>query len=273
MNVRGSRLLELQPQAAGHAAGEGQPRELVQQRGAQETRSAAARHVMPSRSHIWEYADPLHHLAEKTAVARLAGMAPCRNHVAASRQGLRNPPVEALPADGILSREPADAMLLQQRVQTPHGTLRIYRHQESVESRERLDSQARVGRFEDLVHQFRVDPVEDRQIEQQRAVPVRQAAQQARVEKVPGERLAPLDARGRAGGPHAPIDAQRHGPPGRAVGDVVQLPSHQVAAEEPGTSRFEKRSCSVRAPSSMAPSTCQWSLRYQMRSWLMSVGP
>ena len=36
VNVRGSRLLELQPQAAGHAADEGQPRELVQQRGAQE---------------------------------------------------------------------------------------------------------------------------------------------------------------------------------------------------------------------------------------------
>ena len=28
----------------------------------------------------------------------------------------------------------------------------------------------------------------------------------------------------------------------------------------------------VRAPRSMAPSTCQWSLRYQTRSWLMSIG-
>ena len=49
VNVRGSRLLELQPQAAGHAAGEGQPRELVQQRGAQETRSGRrqACHAFP----------------------------------------------------------------------------------------------------------------------------------------------------------------------------------------------------------------------------------
>ena len=28
----------------------------------------------------------------------------------------------------------------------------------------------------------------------------------------------------------------------------------------------------VTAPRSMAPSTCQWTLRYQMWSWLMSIG-
>ena len=167
-------------------------------------------------------------------------MAPCGNRVAASRQGFRDPPVESLLADPVLTGEQADAVLSDERVQTPHRAVPLYRCQESVQRRERFGSQAGVGGFENLVRQIHVDPVEDRQVEKQGAVPVRQTAQQPRVEKVSGERFAPLDALDRVGGPDAAIDAQSHRPPGRALDDVRQLAPRQTATEEPGDLRFRE---------------------------------
>ena len=230
-SIQHARLVELKPQAPRHAADEGEPRKFLQQRRGQEPIGRGQTRHPIAQPHA-EYADALHHLAQELAVARRAGMPPRGNELMVPRQGLGGPAVKLPLAIRIPSGEQPETMFLDKWVQAPHCTVPIQRRQQPVQRHEPIEAQPSVSRVRHLVNQIRIDPVEDRQIKEQGAVPVREAAQQARVEEVSGERLAPLDALGRADRLHGPVDANGYRPPGRTLDGFCQLRPRQTTPEE-----------------------------------------
>ena len=109
--------------------------------------------------------------------------------------------------------------------------------QQAVERRERRDPQPGVARFQHFVHEIRIDPVEDREIEEERAVLRRQPAEQAYPDVVLGESDRVHAGRIGPGSAQVPVDHERDRPSDRALLDGGQLASRQRAVEEPSDLR------------------------------------
>ena len=179
-------------------------------------------------------------LADQPGVAGLGRMAPRRRQVAAAGQRQRDAPVQRAPAGRILGREQIETVVAQQRMQTPHGTVAVDGQQQTVQGRQRGHPRPGIVRPQHVIHQIRIDPVEDRQLEQAGAVLRRQVAQQMHADVVAGKaRCIRAPCRAPAGA-HVPIDHQRDGPAGRALLDRGQLSPRQVVMKEPGDVGFRK---------------------------------
>ena len=152
--------------------------------GQEPARRDQPRHAVPEPQP--EHAEAFDELADQPAVAGLGGMAPCRRQLAPAGHRQRDAPVQSAPAAGIFDREQAETVIPQQGMQTPHGAIAVERQQQTVQRRQRGHPHPGVVRSEHVVHQIRVDPVEDGQIEQTGAVLRRQIAQQADTDVVSG---------------------------------------------------------------------------------------
>ena len=122
--------------------------------------------------------------------------------------------------------------------------------QQPVQLRQRGEPEPRAAGLERLVHQLRVDPVEQRQVEEQVAVLVRQVAQQPLAQKVGGEALvAPEVLRGAArglAGPQVAEDLQGDGPSLRPLHQRLQIVTRQTEVEEAGD--LGRREAKLRGP-------------------------
>ena len=150
---------------------------------------------------------------------------------------LRDPAVQVPEAVRVLLEPQRRAVVADDRVQTEHPGVVRHRLHEPRQRRQPLDPPARIAPFEHLVDQRRVDPVEERQVQQQRAVLVPQVPQQARVavvrEHAPVPREVHVGQRGGAARGVA-VDPQRGRPTVRLGLHPVEVGPRQRAAEEAG---------------------------------------
>ena len=158
-------------------------------------------------------------------------MPPRGRRLPAGGQGASDASVQEPLALRILHGEPLDAVLSDERVQTPHRSVLVDRQQQPVERRQRGDAQSRVAHFQNFLQEVLIDPVEDGEIEEKRTIPLRQIAQQAYSHEVGGQ-LRSVCLSLRSGCPQVAIDRQRDGPSGGELLDLDQLPPREGSLEE-----------------------------------------
>ena len=178
------------------------------------------------------YAEALDELADRAAVARRPGMGQRRPQTAPADQRQCDPLVQGSLAGRILDGEPLETVIPEQWVHAPRGGVLVQRRQQAIQRQQSRDPRPGLARPEHVVHQVRIDRVEDRQVQQDAAVLRRQIAQQAHADVVLGE-----DRRVRAELPpnvaaQVAMDHQRDRPAARALLDRRQLAPGQRAVEE-----------------------------------------
>ena len=181
-----------------------------------------------------ERAEAVEELADEAAVVRRVRMAPRRRQLATAGQLPGDSPVQRALAGRVLDREHVEAVVPEQRMQAAHRAVGVDGRQQAVQGRQRDDPPPGVARPQHLVHQARVDPVEDRQIEQVGPVLSRQIAEQAHAHEVPGDVPRVRPERSCLRGRGVAIDPQRDGPAGGALLCRGQLPRRQASSEETG---------------------------------------
>ena len=234
------RLVHLLGHAKSDAAQQHEPRVRRGDLRRQElVRRDEARHALPQP--YLEHAGTLDQIAHEPRVARRPGMAPRRNELPAAGQRPGDAGVQGPLASRIFDCQQVGAVVPDQGMHAPHGAVPADRGQQAFQRRQRGEPRAHVARIEDLVYQVRIDPVEDRQLADERAVRSGQATQQPEPDEIRGEtrRLRPEL-------PHlgllpVPIDRQRDRPAGSLFLDRVELTSGQLpAGEESGDLRSRK---------------------------------
>ena len=156
------------------------------------------------------------------------------DHPRAARECIGDAAMDGPKSVRILLEPPIFAVFLDERVKLHRRPVAARCRQEPGEGAHRLDPPPRVPRAGHLVDQPGVDPVEERDVEHEVAVPGRNAAPQPRLDP-PRDRVvvAPVTGVRRPERPRVAVDAQRDGP-ARRVGDHRgQLPARQPAVEEP----------------------------------------
>ena len=173
-------------------------------------------------------------VGDQVRIAGLGGVAKGIDDLSPCRQGARDAGVDRPEAVGILPEPAVRAVVPDQRMQVRRRLVAARLHQ-TGQGLHGLDAPPRIVNAGGLVDQRRVDPVEQRHVEDEIPIVLGQSAPQPRLD--PGgdgvvfvARLG--DARPRL--PRVAVDVQGDRPTGGGSGNLGQFAAREFGAEEPG---------------------------------------